>query len=798
MTKKIDHVSYDALRFNRVYDNKKQTNRYDLDLYDSNGQMVGGLRQLSAFELQNAVGKDNADMIRNHYSNNAGLDKTLKDHEGVTPEKHPVSAPGQPVSQADIEARRQINQATPRENQYIHAEREHMSAAGLSNFDIPSETQNRMLASFIKQNDTANVTDAQADKLASIWAGRDRRSTGLLEEMGNANPVIADWARQRAQEVAHEYAKQQAQHVVHQPSIPDQKIEREIEQEAKALEAEENRFNQEMDRLAAKEAWQRRALNQHNEDLQRQEEKRNRDEEARQDREDEEKERKEQAEKDRLEAEAKEKADAEKAAKEAQEAALKAMTEKMIEDQQDKKASTSSQKMEPSALSQEKPSVFKLGDTVLDAQKVAELRQSLKTQAQGPTMSRQQADMMALMSQPQASPIQQASQQPEQQNGQTAQQTNAQVMQQIHKIAQQNAQNMQQPVVQHNAPIGQKTNSPLPVQEDSVEEQQSEAKPFSRMDAARKMAQSAVFGLNEISRVPVQKQGADQDQEKEAQVLSPEAQKARYHELMSKVYERYEVVGDRFYDKRAVPDQKTGKTPVAFVFNAENEKLATKSTSQKDIEAMTTVAAAHGWEKINVSGHPDFKKKVWLEASLLGIKVEGYKPTAQDTQELETRKLAQQRSSISAPVPTQTDKAQAPAQNKGPDLTKSPAPAQTQASPSIQLKKTHEQPSATHERQQQPTAQKQTHKTPSADDQEKQNVAYMAALKVLEERIADPELRNQAAVKLKEEMDKRLQQGQVANLQVYDDSKQQQQQTTQAPKSEPVKQAANDEMVMER
>jgi hypothetical protein len=45
---------------------------------------------------------------------------------------------------------------------------------------------------------------------------------------------------------------------------------------------------------------------------------------------------------------------------------------------------------------------------------------------------------------------------------------------------------------------------------------------------------------------------------------------------------------------------------------------------------MVDVAEARNWQGIRVSGHEDFKRLVWLEASLRGVKTLGYEPQPGD------------------------------------------------------------------------------------------------------------------------------------------------------------------------
>jgi len=52
---------------------------------------------------------------------------------------------------------------------------------------------------------------------------------------------------------------------------------------------------------------------------------------------------------------------------------------------------------------------------------------------------------------------------------------------------------------------------------------------------------------------------------------------------------------------------------------------------------MTALAQAKGWSAITASGHPDFRREVWMEARLRGIGVLGYEPSEQDQEGLASR-----------------------------------------------------------------------------------------------------------------------------------------------------------------
>ena len=96
--------------------------------------------------------------------------------------------------------------------------------------------------------------------------------------------------------------------------------------------------------------------------------------------------------------------------------------------------------------------------------------------------------------------------------------------------------------------------------------------------------------------------------------------------LKEQLYRQFRVVDDNFHFK----DQ-----PGAVAFKDKGERIISASNDDRVTQAMATMAEAKGWKTIKVSGHPDFQRKIWMEANLRGIEVQGYKPTQQERQQLD-------------------------------------------------------------------------------------------------------------------------------------------------------------------
>lgn len=94
------------------------------------------------------------------------------------------------------------------------------------------------------------------------------------------------------------------------------------------------------------------------------------------------------------------------------------------------------------------------------------------------------------------------------------------------------------------------------------------------------------------------------------------------------------------------------KTP-AFIDRG--TKLATRGENRMVINSLAEIAKARGWDHIAVGGTEEFRREAWLAASLVGIQVDGYKPT-----ELEKADLARRPSGNSIEQVAERMKAEPP------------------------------------------------------------------------------------------------------------------------------------------
>ena len=107
---------------------------------------------------------------------------------------------------------------------------------------------------------------------------------------------------------------------------------------------------------------------------------------------------------------------------------------------------------------------------------------------------------------------------------------------------------------------------------------------------------------------------------------------------------------DRYLIKRApvtVGDVTIGRTEYRFrgdtsrvAFTESTFRLATDTNSPSVARSMVDVAEARNWRALRVSGNEDFKRMVWLEASVRGVKTLGYEPNPADLEVLKREREA--------------------------------------------------------------------------------------------------------------------------------------------------------------
>lgn len=109
---------------------------------------------------------------------------------------------------------------------------------------------------------------------------------------------------------------------------------------------------------------------------------------------------------------------------------------------------------------------------------------------------------------------------------------------------------------------------------------------------------------------------------------------------------------ERYIIKRApvsMGDVTIGRTEYRFrgdtsrvAFTESTFRLSTDTNSPSVARSMVDVAEARNWKALRVSGNEDFKRMVWLEASVRGVKTLGYEPNPGDLEVLKRESEARQ------------------------------------------------------------------------------------------------------------------------------------------------------------
>lgn len=95
------------------------------------------------------------------------------------------------------------------------------------------------------------------------------------------------------------------------------------------------------------------------------------------------------------------------------------------------------------------------------------------------------------------------------------------------------------------------------------------------------------------------------------------------------------IIKNRFLqDEKINYYDKSDKDNINIAFEDRRSSLNTSRQDEKTIQAMLDLAESKGWSSIKLKGTEEFRQKVWLEASLRGIKIKGYEPTEKDKAEL--------------------------------------------------------------------------------------------------------------------------------------------------------------------
>jgi Large polyvalent protein-associated domain 7 len=112
------------------------------------------------------------------------------------------------------------------------------------------------------------------------------------------------------------------------------------------------------------------------------------------------------------------------------------------------------------------------------------------------------------------------------------------------------------------------------------------------------------------------------------------------------------ALNERYVIRRAmvsIGDTPVGRTEYRFrgdtsrvAFTESTFRLATDTNSPSVARSMVDVAEARDWKALRVSGHEEFRRQVWFEASLRGVNTIGYEPMPNDLTRLRAEREARQ------------------------------------------------------------------------------------------------------------------------------------------------------------
>lgn len=111
-------------------------------------------------------------------------------------------------------------------------------------------------------------------------------------------------------------------------------------------------------------------------------------------------------------------------------------------------------------------------------------------------------------------------------------------------------------------------------------------------------------------------------------------------------------LSERYVIRRAIVsigDTPVGQTEYRFrgdtsrvAFTESTFRLATDNNSPSVARSMVDVAQARDWKALRLSGHDEFRRMVWFEASLRDVKTIGYEPLQSEVARLKTEREARQ------------------------------------------------------------------------------------------------------------------------------------------------------------
>ena len=156
--------------------------------------------------------------------------------------------------------------------------------------------------------------------------------------------------------------------------------------------------------------------------------------------------------------------------------------------------------------------------------------------------------------------------------------------------------------------------------------------PREQAEKAAILSSSPEFRQPKKKAEPEQEQPTKTEPTPKPQQNQQQTEEKREFKIPENVSKQYEAQGN---NDRKLLDKETHK--LAIDASSDNV-LKTRKNDAKTIQNMLEIAENNGWTSVKIKGSNEFKREEWLQASLKGLEVNGYKPTEQDKKLLETRK----------------------------------------------------------------------------------------------------------------------------------------------------------------
>ncbi|TAM05671.1 MAG: hypothetical protein EPN70_07870 [Paraburkholderia sp.] len=132
------------------------------------------------------------------------------------------------------------------------------------------------------------------------------------------------------------------------------------------------------------------------------------------------------------------------------------------------------------------------------------------------------------------------------------------------------------------------------------------------------------------------------------------------YDVPAHVASRYLVKDGRFWKLDGMEDKRDPGATTQPHFEDVGARLNSRQNDRATIADMVAVAKAKNWDSIVVRGSETFRRNAWIEASLAGVDVKGFKPVESDEALLEAAKRERAALTIKAGTSPAPDVAQKP------------------------------------------------------------------------------------------------------------------------------------------